>query len=164
MWKKPVQNKTVTLSGRQKIIQAFTKVVTSENVDPTELEEIMFVAYKQYGIDYFEKAETLLWNITNNPSILARHTASSLFCSSNEELRNDETKLWYQQLEDEKQKQESFLAYVKNYNEGEKNANSIACGKCQSNDIATTQQQTRGADEAITTFFYCRKCAARWRM
>ena len=98
MWKKPVQNKTVTLSGRQKIIQAFTKVVTSENVDPTELEEIMFVAYKQYGIDYFEKAETLLWNITNNPSILTRHTASSLFCSSNEELRNDETKLWYQQV------------------------------------------------------------------
>lgn len=46
----------------------------------------------------------------------------------------------------------------------EESAAAIRCGKCRGTDIETNQRQTRGADEAMTTFCKCNKCGKRWKM
>jgi len=39
----------------------------------------------------------------------------------------------------------------------------IKCRKCKSNNLTTTQVQTRGADESMTVFFECGDCGQRWK-
>ena len=38
----------------------------------------------------------------------------------------------------------------------------FSCPNCESKIVAVYQIQTRGGDEAITTFFTCKKCKHRW--
>lgn len=40
----------------------------------------------------------------------------------------------------------------------------IVCRKCKSNSVDTEQKQTRSADEPMTIFCKCRKCASRWTL
>ena len=37
------------------------------------------------------------------------------------------------------------------------------CEACGSDDVEHSQLQTRGADESMTSFFYCRGCHNRWK-
>lgn len=37
------------------------------------------------------------------------------------------------------------------------------CSKCKSRKIATSQEQTRSADEGATTFYECWNCGFVWR-
>ena len=37
------------------------------------------------------------------------------------------------------------------------------CNKCKSNKVYTYQMQTRSGDEAMTTFYVCSVCAAKWK-
>jgi len=37
------------------------------------------------------------------------------------------------------------------------------CRECKSKQIRVHQQQTRSADEPMTTFLQCAKCGKRWR-
>jgi len=39
----------------------------------------------------------------------------------------------------------------------------IVCGKCRKHMVSYYQQQTRGCDEAITTFCTCHNCGNKWR-
>ena len=38
----------------------------------------------------------------------------------------------------------------------------FSCPNCESKFVAVYQIQTRGGDEAITSFFTCKKCKHRW--
>jgi len=169
MWKQPVDHQPVTASLRQRMVRVFAKATNATDgchIDPRNMEECLFVSHEQYGIDYRAKAEWLLWNINNNSDVLRRHTASSIWATSDEDLRGEATSEWYQQMRKNKEAEERILTYVKIYDKAEleKSSGALVCPKCWHNDIATTQQQTRGADEAITTFLFCLNCSARWRM
>lgn len=37
------------------------------------------------------------------------------------------------------------------------------CPACKSSDIELSQLQTRGGDESMTSYFYCRTCEHRWK-
>lgn len=37
------------------------------------------------------------------------------------------------------------------------------CESCGEDDVVNSQLQTRGADESMTSFFYCRSCHNRWK-
>lgn len=164
MWKKPSMLKPTKLD-RQNVLKAFTRSMKNATIDAKEAEEFLFKYHKEYHVDYFDKATNVLWNIRQSPQLLQKHTFSSLFCCSDEHLREGSSaEQWYLELDEEKKAQKEIMEYVQQYNAATDTTGSMECGKCKSQDIASMQQQTRGADEAITTFLFCRNCSARWRI
>jgi|SRR3989338_2716833 len=40
----------------------------------------------------------------------------------------------------------------------------IQCRRCRSTEVSIEQKQTRGADEAMTSFVQCNRCSLRWKL
>ena len=65
---------------------------------------------------------------------------------------------WDQMIQDKiKRDKYKFEAKV------EASTDTFTCGKCKSKKCTYFQQQTRSADEPMTTFVTCLQCDARWK-
>ena len=65
----------------------------------------------------------------------------------------------WKKIMDEKYKRDQMLYEQK----PEANSDQFKCGRCKSRKTSYYELQTRGADEAMTTFIQCLECGNRWK-
>ena len=66
----------------------------------------------------------------------------------------------WKHIYDEKEKREKYLYEI---DKGMIIPGTFICGRCKSDEPTYYQLQTRGADEATTTFVTCLNCGNRWK-
>ena len=135
-----------------------------------EFEEQLHTYITDQGLNYPKYARERLLIITDrtNGKRLTQELASGtlsiedLVKKKPKHLLSDETrKQMKDQIKDYKMKASQMDFYIKNtdFKEGE-----FQCYKCKGKKVLSRQQQTRSADEPMTTFFTCLGCDFKWKM
>jgi transcription elongation factor S-II len=110
---------------------------------------------------YIDRGRTIFLNLKNNESYLASlqsvplEAISTLLNMTHQEINPER----WQLLIDKLVKRDKRL-YEYNM---EASTNTFTCGKCKKNNCSYYLQQTRSADEPMTTFVTCLDCGFRWK-
>lgn len=130
-----------------------------------QLENAIFEAFGNTDMKYKNRIKSRVMNLRDkkNPDLLIdfidgniRPAAFAVMTS--EEMASEELKL---------KRRDIHKAMVKEHQLGTRGEGTrttqIRCGKCGKFDCSYSQQQTRSADEPMTTFVLCNICGHRWK-
>jgi len=128
------------------------------------IEDSMFALWGT-GREYTQKYRDLSWNLRDpknpelNEALLAGEILPQRFVNmSADELASSKVK-----LERTKSREWMKQANRSDHNTGASMTDEFKCGKCKQRNCSYYQQQTRGADEPMTTFVTCMTCGNRWK-
>ncbi|KAG8993719.1 RNA polymerase II elongation factor [Tulasnella sp. JGI-2019a] len=128
------------------------------------IEQSCFDEFGSANNDYRAKIRRLFLNLKdkNNPSLRGAVVSGDLsvkrFCSmTNQEMASEERKQANELLD----AQNLFNTLAAAEQEAETDA--FQCGRCKQRKTRYRQQQTRSADEPMTTFVTCTYCGNRWK-
>ncbi len=105
---------------------------------------------------YSQKARSLVFNLRNNADLRARDPIW-LVTATPQQLCPE---LWTSVAMPTHLQTEITSTQ---YQEDAATTNQYKCGRCQGRKTTFYQQQTRSADEPMTTFIRCTKCGNRWK-
>lgn len=109
--------------------------------------------------DYEAKVRQLAFNLRKTPGLRDVPPATLVQLSDKAMAKGTDVERWTAEFELE------LANDVRLVNSKiESSASLLKCRRCKSDRISTRQMQTRGADEAITTFCQCDDCSLRWKM
>ena len=130
------------------------------------VEEEVFHQVTAHHMDYNEKIMQIVWNLKTNGDHLIQYEPSILVCLDDTHLaKNTEIETWFAAYcEKNEIKRKLLFEEAQLDTENEQTNNELFCRRCRSTNISIRQQQVRGADEAMTVFCSCNKCALRWKM
>jgi DNA-directed RNA polymerase subunit M/transcription elongation factor TFIIS len=113
----------------------------------------------QTSVVYEDKIRQMYWNVKRVPGLMDQYSPGQLVCLDNATMARDtDVERWEQAFRIKLQTEEDL------YNRAPVSTLSLMrCRKCKSQNIATVQVQTRGADEAMTIFNDCGNCGTRWK-
>jgi len=110
---------------------------------------------------YIDRGRTIFFNLNNNPSYLETLLITSL--DKMEEIlsltHQEINPARWQTLIDKKVIRDKALYETKM----EASTETFTCRKCKNNNCSYYLQQTRSADEPMTTFVTCIDCGYRWK-
>jgi len=109
---------------------------------------------------YIDRARSLYYNLKNNAEFLetlqSTQDISEILKQSHQEINP----LRWKTLMDKKTIRDMLL-YDKRLEEA--STDTFRCNKCGKNECSYYLQQTRSADEPMTTFVTCLNCSFRWK-
>jgi len=115
--------------------------------------------------EYTQRYRDLAWNLRDsknpglNEALLSGEILPQRFIHmSSDELASDKVK-----VEREASREWMKQANRSDHNTGASMTDEFKCGKCKTRNCSYYQQQTRGADEPMTTFVTCMTCGNRWK-
>lgn len=177
---KPVEMKDVMASiseltgnpTRDAVRKALVKTLAPQQKDKYpnyklvaySIEDAMFA---QWGTskEYTQKYRDMSWNLrdTTNPELneallLGEILPQRFVNMSTDELASNKVK-----FEREESREWMKQANRSDHNTGIAMSDEFKCGKCKQRNCSYYQQQTRGADEPMTTFVTCLTCNNRWK-
>ncbi|KAF9530127.1 transcription factor S-II, central domain-containing protein [Crepidotus variabilis] len=114
--------------------------------------------------EYKSKIRSLFVNLKDkaNPSLRASIVDGSISADKLATMTNDDMKSEERKAADKKIEEENFF---KSLSAAEKQAETDAfqCSRCKQRKCRYRQQQTRSADEPMTTFVTCTVCGNKWK-
>ncbi|CAF1526970.1 unnamed protein product [Rotaria magnacalcarata] len=139
------------------------------SADPVELsahvEDAIYKEIKDTGVKYRNRIRSRISNLKDakNPNLrrnvlLGIITPERLAVLTAEDMASDALKQERSKLTDL-----AINEYQLAVDEGT-GTDLIPCKRCKQNNCAYTELQTRGADEPMTLFVFCRNCGLRWKM
>jgi len=128
-----------------------------------ELEQAVFECARNTEMtDYESKIRQMYWNIRQRPELLGLYSWETLVRLDDNCLgEGTSTETWLNKYHEDV-KCQHILLHEEHRSEMKEGA--LKCKRCGSYDISVHQQQTRSADEGITTFCECQQCFLRWKM
>ena len=157
----PVPSSTASLGSERDSVRAFLEKEVGGLA--AALEQEIFDNFDK--TNYRTKARSLKFNLNKNANLKARFLAGEItpktlaMMTSAEMASEEQQKLQEQVTKESTDARRTDWLLVNNViKEG-----MFKCGKCRSNKTTYYQQQTRGADEPMTTFVSCTECGNSWK-
>jgi len=128
------------------------------------IEDAMFAAWGT-SRDYTQKYRDLSWNLrdTKNPELNEALLTGEILPQRFAHMSPDELASSKVQLEREASREWMKQSNRSDLLTGKSMTDEFKCGKCKERNCSYYQQQTRGADEPMTTFVTCLTCGNRWK-
>jgi len=162
-------NETSKVSNkiRQEVINRISKILENEKIAESIESEIFKKHKETINDNYKENSKTIIANLQQNKELCVQIKNGNilpaiLVSMDPKEMASEDIKNFRKKVEkDSFESRRTDWLYAKIRESGKEGI--FTCGKCKGKRTVYYQQQTRRADEGMTTFVTCIDCNNRWK-